>query len=339
MGIKGNLRDALNTVLAPVNHSLVDDRMLYDWQKRSFKAQAGFRSSPLPPGAAEYLTISNPRLADLRARYAGFNSAVTSPAVWTDDLVSAEDMMYFRGDNAYVWQVRDRGMNMLSYALTTYYVPSIDPLGLMQKLEEDDSFGVHSFTVGNKLVSRDLLDSISEIYFLERHLKIAGRPNFSVLDIGAGYGRLAHRMATALPNVRYFCTDAYATSTFLSEYYLRYRGLAGRATVLPLDEVEQGLARESIDIAVNIHSFSECTPSAIEWWISRIAQHNIRYLMIVPNTGDRLATHEGFDFSTIIEKHGYKLKAKDPKYRDPVVQQYAINPSTYFLFELASARS
>jgi hypothetical protein len=230
-------------------------------------------------------------------------------------------------------------MNILSYALTTYYVPSIDTLGLMQTLEEDNSFGVHSFTIGNKLVSRDLLDSISEIYFLEKHLNISTRPDVSVLDIGAGYGRLAHRMTTALPNVRYFCTDAYATSTFLSEYYLRHRGITDRATVLPLDEVEQALDHQPIDIAVNIHSFSECKPSAIDWWVSRIAQRRVKHLMIVPNTGDRLLTHEGFDFSTILEKHGYRLKAKEPKYRDPVVQQYAINPSYYFLFELHAGGS
>jgi hypothetical protein len=56
--------------------------------------------------------------------------------------------------------------------------------------------------------------------------------------------------------------------------------------------------------------------------------------MIVPNTGDRLLTHEGFDFSGVIERQGYRLLAKEPKYRDPVVQQYGLNPSYYFLFEL-----
>jgi hypothetical protein len=334
VGIKDNVRDSINKVLAPFRHTLVDNRMLYEWQQPSFPAHPGFKPSSLPTGALEYLTVGNPRLADLRKRYAGFDNAVTSPAVWTDDLVSADDIRYFRGDNAYVWQIRDRGMNALSYALTTYYARSIDSLGLLQALEEDDSFGVHSFMIADRRVSRDLLDSVSEIYFLEKHLGISTRSAFSVLDIGAGYGRLAHRMTSALPNVRYFCTDAFAISTFLSEYYLRYRGLQERATVLPLDEVEANLARQTIDLAVNIHSFSECKPSAIDWWVSRIATHKVRYLMIVPNTGDRLLTHEDVDFGAIVEKHGYRLKVKEPKYRDPVVQQYGINPSYYFLFEL-----
>ena len=55
--------------------------------------------------------------------------------------------------------------------------------------------------------------------------------------------------------------------------------------------------------------------------------------MIVPNPPE-LRTSDGIDFGNIIEKHGYKMIAKDPKYRDPIVQKYAINPSYYYLFEL-----
>jgi hypothetical protein len=55
--------------------------------------------------------------------------------------------------------------------------------------------------------------------------------------------------------------------------------------------------------------------------------------MIVPNPPE-LRTNEGIDFGNIIEKHGYKMIAKDPKYRDPLVQKYAVNPSYHYLFEL-----
>jgi hypothetical protein len=60
--------------------------------------------------------------------------------------------------------------------------------------------------------------------------------------------------------------------------------------------------------------------------------------MIVPNAnnhgGELLLTNDGKDFGEVIEKHGYTLVAKDPKYRDPVVQEYAINPTYHYLFEL-----
>ena len=334
MGIKAHIRETLNFGFKRFGHTIVDERILYDWQKASFRQQAGYRPSGLPEGAAGYLVPTNPRLVELRRRYAAFDANVTTPLVWTETLVDAGDMQYFRGDNAYVWQVRERGMNIMAYALTAYYMQSIDALGLLEKLDEDDYFGVHNFEVGGRLVSRDLLDSVAEIYFLEKHLRISSKPGFSVLDIGAGYGRLAHRMTGALPNVsRYLCTDAFPVSTFISEYYLRFRGIEHKARAVPLDEIEQALSAEPVDIAVNIHSFSECKASAIEWWVALLEKHQVKYLMIVPNTGDALRTHEGVDFGTIVQSHGYRLKAMDPKYRDPVLQQCAINPSYYFLFE------
>jgi hypothetical protein len=334
MAIQAQIREALNSQLQRFRHRVVDERILYEWQMTDALNRPGFRASTLPEGAADYLVMSNPRLADLRARYGAFNSDVTTPLVWTDSHVTPEDMLYFRGDNAYVWQVRERGLNILAYALAAYYIQSIDELGLWKKLQEDDAFGIHTFTIANRLLSRDLLDSICEIHFLEKHLNISSRPQLSVMDIGAGYGRLAHRMVSALPNLaRYLCTDAFPISTFVCEYYLRFRHIDDRAIAVPLDEIDQTLSAQTVDLAVNIHSFSECKASAIDWWLSLLEKHGVKYLMIVPNTGDALRTHEGIDFSDIVEKHGYSLKVKEPKYRDPVVQQYALNPAYYFLFE------
>jgi len=37
---------------------------------------------------------------------------------------------------------------------------------------------------------------------------------------------------------------------------------------------------------------------------------------------------------TVIEKHGYREVAKDPKYAEPVLQKYAVCPAWHFLFEL-----
>lgn len=61
--------------------------------------------------------------------------------------------------------------------------------------------------------------------------------------------------------------------------------------------------------------------------------------MIVPNAtrqsdGRLLVTSDGHDFEPLIRKHGYRLLAREPKYRDPVVQDLGINPTHHFLFEL-----
>jgi len=330
----------LDSTLKPYGYRVVPSSILHDWQKE-LEPKARFNASRLPPGAASYLRPDHPRLVELKRRYASFDRRVTSPLVWVDGSLSAQELRYFRGDNAYVWQLRGPNMDAGAYALATYYAKSIDGLGLLGKLVEDDYFGNFTFDIGGTLVSRDLLDSLVELYFLDRHLGLAfAAPGLTVLDIGAGYGRLAHRMLSALPGVtRYLCTDAIAESTFVSEYYLGFRKLDDRARVIPLDEIEATLEAESVDLAVNIHSFSECTPSAIEWWIALLARHRVKHLMIVPNAQDHggalLLTLDRKDMRSIIERHGYRQIAKDPKYRDGVVQRHAINPTCHFLFELA----
>lgn len=314
--------------------------MLYDWRKKP-ETESGASQPLLPDDATSTLIKSNPRLIELQTRYATFNDHVTTPLIWTADYVSPADMVYFRGDNAYVWQLRGTNMHPVAYTLTTYYIKSIDKLGLLDKLQEDSYFGSYVYPVDNRLVSRDLLDSILELYFLETHLQLSAVENLTVLDIGAGYGRLAHRLVIAFPNcVDYLCTDAFAPSTFIADYYLRFRNLEGKARSVPLYEIEKTLRAHSIDIAVNIHSFSECQLPAIEWWLSLLQANQVKYLMVVPNAkdhgGTHLQTNAGKDFGTLIEKYGYTLIAKEPKYKDPVVQKYAINPTYYYLFAFQS---
>lgn len=176
------------------------------------------------------------------------------------------------------------------------------------------------------------------MYFLDRHLDIFSKPKLSVLDVGAGYGRLAHRMTSAVSGIeRYFCTDAVAVSTFLCEYYLRFRGV-DKAQALPLDELDSTLARHPVDLAVNIHSFSECRLEAIEWWARLLRRYNVRWLMVVPNRsssgGERLQTNDGREFLPLLELYGYYTVVKEPKFLDPVVQEYGLSPSWHHLLEL-----
>ena len=292
--------------------------------------------SKLAHSVNPYLTIKNKRLQELRKQYAAFDSLVTEPLVWVDGHVTPTGMVDFRGET-YVWQVKG-GYDERHYATTARYVTAIDTLQFLDILTEDGSFGVHTFSIDGRKVSRDLLDSIVELYFLERHLNISTASNIRILDIGAGYGRLAHRVVTGLSNVhRYFCTDAVAVSTFICEHYLRQRQITNKARVIPLHKLSV-LKKETIQIAINVHSFSECTISAIEWWTHFMEQNKIQYLMVVPNPlqhgGTQLLTNLGYDFLPIIHRAGYDLVAKDPKYLDPIVQQKGIYPTYHYLFQL-----
>jgi len=339
MGMKASVASFANQVLRRYNAQIVPANILHEWQ-RAPVTRPCFNEGGLPEDAAQYLRTDNPKLIELRRRYGAFDADVTTPFIWSDGHVRSEDIAYFRGDNAWVWQVRGKNANVMAYALSFYYLKSIDRLGLLEKLGEDNSFGNFTFTIDGREVSRDLLDSIAEIYFLDRHLGIARRAGIRVLDVGAGYGRLAHRMVSALPNIeQYFCTDAVAVSTFVSDYYLRFRG-AERARVIPLDEIDSSLRDHPVDLAINIHSFSECRVEAIAWWARLLSKHRVKNLMIAPNgEGERmkrLTTNDGRDFLPILERCGYRNVLKEPKYLDPVVQEYGVLPAWYHLLELGA---
>ena len=311
---------------------------VFDWQ-RDFITKRRLNATPLPAESEAYLKPDNPKLLELERRYGAFDARVTTSSVWSGRHVRPEDVSHFRSDNPWVWQVRGRNGHILAYAVSYYYLRSIDRLGLLDTLGEDTLFGSYTFRIADREVSRDLLDSISELYFLDRHLGISSRPGLRILDIGAGFGRLAHRMTTALPGIEsYICTDAVAVSTFVCDYYLRFRG-AEKARAMPLDLIDNALAQQPVDLAINIHSFSECRPEAIDWWVSLLGKHRVKHLMIVPNEtttgGERLVTNEGHDFQPILERHGYRTVLKEPKFLDPVVQEYGIFPSWYHLLEFA----
>jgi hypothetical protein len=104
---------------------------------------------------------------------------------------------------------------------------------------------------------------------------------------------------------------------------------------VPLDEIESAIGVGLVDLAINIHSFSECRLEAIEWWINLLSKGRVRYLMIVPNCADgALRTNDNNDYMPIVQRYGYKLLARDPKYCDGLVQRYGIIPAYHFLFEL-----
>ncbi len=316
---------------------IVNKSILYDWQ--TGETGENTQDLRLPAGADQYLVVDNPRLRELRERYAGFQARASVPIVWTDAYVQSYGLQSFRGDNCYVWQTKDPNCDEINYCLTAYYTQAIDTLGVLQNNREDGLFGAHTYPVASSAFSRDLLDSTVELNFLEKHLKLSELQDLNILDIGAGYGRLAHRTANTLSNLStYFCTDAVPESTFLCEYHIRYRNLEDRVTVVPLDEIEKRLQKEDIDLAVNIHSFSECSLEAIDWWLALLAAAKVSNLFIVPNSsdhgGERLALNSGEDFSALVEKYGYTLKIKSPKYEDPMVQKFGVSPTYYYLYQL-----
>jgi putative sugar O-methyltransferase len=297
------------------------------------------------PDSAEALRATTPRLAELRHRYAGLDLPPLSASRWRPDAVDAFlDHRYFRGDSLITWHYRELPRaTRLKYFIYAQYVRGRDHLGLLDRLTEDGAFGCWTFDYpGHPRYSRDLIESVNELLFLERELGVAEREHLSVLDIGAGYGRLAHRMIAAVPNVAdYCCVDAVPESTALCEYYLAHRGCAPPARALALDELDGNLAPGAFDLAVNVHSFPECTHAAVSWWLELIASLDIPHLLIVPNEPGQLTTLESDgshrDFSEAIARAGYEPARVEPVIADPAVAELVRVTDEFHLFRRTGA--
>jgi hypothetical protein len=302
---------------------------------------SGAASAPhLPDGAATWLTDSNERLKELAGRYGRLRHDAVSHSRWTDAYVTTDvPLTPFRSDCAYVWQHRDYNLPA-TYALTYYYlIAGATRRAVLDRLTEDDLFGAFTMDAGGRTVSRDLLDSVSEIAFLREHVPI-DCANAHVLDIGSGYGRLAHRLVQASGDLAVSCVDAVARSTFLCEYYLAFRQVTDRAIVVPVDEIESHMTRRPVTVAVNIHSFSECTAAAVNWWLALLNRHAVPYLFVVPNPRTDADTRitgvekngSYSNLSGVFRANGYHLLVREAKFADPAMQACGVTPTWYYLF-------
>jgi SAM-dependent methyltransferase len=299
-------------------------------------------SVPLPDGAEQELSEQNPRLGTLRTSYARLDVPALAPSRWSREAVgSFLDLRYFRGETLITWHYRELPrITALKYFIFMRYVTERDSLGLLGRLEEDGAFGCWTYSYpGYGRFSRDLLQSVNEISFLERELKLSAWQRLRVVDVGAGYGRLAHRMAGAYPTLAdYCCLDAVPESTFLSEYYLRYRGCTPPGRVVSLDRIEADLRPGDFDLAVNVHSFSECTHAAIAWWMDLLRRLEVSRLLIVPNESTGLLSLERDgrrrDFRPLLEEAGYERIRCEPVLTDPAVRALFGVEDYFHLFEL-----
>jgi hypothetical protein len=292
-------------------------------------------------GAGSQLRRDDPRLVELCCQYEQIVSPFATHSLWTPTDRRADiDLANFRADNAYLWQLRNvrarAGSRYLRYAR---YLHERDSQGLFDILTEDGAFG--AWTVRSRSLppfSRDLLDSINELYFLDRTWALFDQPGFSVVDIGAGYGRLAHRMAAAVPALtRYYCVDAVPESTFLSEYYLRYRQVA-KATVVALNEINHLFHGVRPDLAVNIHSFTEMPYSAVRAWVSWLSGLRIPRLLVVVNLYGLVSSEmDGSrrDCLPLLSMYGYRLSAREPTVHDAKLRSIIGFQNHFLLFELA----
>jgi hypothetical protein len=278
---------------------------------------------------------TDPDVLALVERYRGHPA--TAGSIWDAAYLDGDlDMARFRADNVYLWQERD-GNDARALLLTAEYLATRDHLGLLSRLAEDGAFGAETLGLRGRRVSRDLLDSVSELLFLDAHVGLSGR---TVLDVGAGYGRFAWRLTEAFADARILATDAVPESTALARFYLAHRGASSRAEVVPLDEIEARALAARPTLLTNMHSFTEMPLAAVRWWLTLAAHAGVEWCFIVPNAdahgGAELCSYEGDEtrlpIAPVLSELGFELVLAGPKFGDEKVQRYGVSPTWYWLF-------
>ena len=249
--------------------------------------------------------------------------------VWNRQHLKNFDVARFRADSIYVWQTRQ--FQEINYYLTYLYILEIDKLGLLGRLQELGDYGVETFSFENGKVSRDLMDSVIEINYLNDVLSLSNQQDLQILDIGAGYGRFAHRILESFPESNVTCIDAIPLSTCISRIYLGSFIQSKRATVHDLESLNEVKPKE-FNLAVNIHSFSEMSLKSVKFWINFLVKNEVEFLFVVPN-GPELALNDGTNFGLLLQQAGFEILDRREKYHFGEYSKFAIYPSTYYLLQ------
>ena len=229
-------------------------------------------------------------------------------ATWQE--VVKDALPYFAANTIYVEQGNPAEERFVRAAHSLHY-GNWHPVD-MDGRARDEEFGarmVNTPTLGR--VNRMWLEANIEIDFLRRHLPMP-MVDADVLDIGAGYGRLAVMLAPLVRTMA--CVDAVPISTKLCRYYCaRFRP---SVNVLSLEDFVAGYATMRPHVVINIHSWNECGPEQVQNWIDVVVAMQTPFLFTVSHgtLGDAygLWSEKGpARFRPMIEKH-FNLIAEEP---------------------------
>ena len=201
-------------------------------------------------------------------------SGLSELAMWEDwQEIVRRNLPNFAASPIYVQQ---RSQTQEDFEIAAEYVarrPKIDPNG---KTRDAEFGGIVRQTRALGAVTRMWIDSNVEADFLRRHLDLQ---ETRALDIGAGYGRLAVALSPIMRG--YYCVDAVPISTEICREYLhRFAPMAGIFSLSEFGEIADTLAP---DLAINIHSWNECSLPQIARWLGVLRAIGVPMLFTVSN--------------------------------------------------------
>lgn len=209
------------------------------------------------------------------------NDPLSELAMWTD------------------WQERVRAA-LPNFAANTIYVEQDSPsaeefnevlLDLFERgvvtkdstgMTRDAQYGARVVETPMGPLTRMWLDAQVEKDFIIRHL-IAPCTGWdiTVLDIGAGYGRLAVELAPRVAD--YLTVDPVPISVELCRKYCDRHApqKVGVMDIAGFRKFKQDWSPGLVDLAINIHSWNECSLPNIQAWLMELAALRVPYLFTV----------------------------------------------------------
>lgn len=125
--------------------------------------------------------------------------------------------------------------------------------------------------------TRMWLDSQVEIDFLQRNY--GDLSELRVFEIGAGYGRLAAELAGR--TAQYSTVDPVPISTKLCAQYCAVYAQDVVVRDIPTYRKDKSSMVGNIDLAINIHSWNECTADQISGWLTELRDLKVDWLFTV----------------------------------------------------------
>lgn len=173
---------------------------------------------------------------------------------------------------------------------------SVDPLEVMDivhslKVVEDPegrtrdiAHGGRGFLTPSGPVTRMWVDGNVEIGFLRR--TVPEFQSLDVLDIGAGYGRLAVMLAPLVQT--YICVDAVSVSVEVCRAYTQL--YAPSVQVLDVEGLRAAIPVLRPTLAINIHSWNECSLEQIGQWLDVLGEMAVPKLFTVSHGQTEVGT-------------------------------------------------
>jgi hypothetical protein len=162
----------------------------------------------------------DPKLAPLIAAFAGTVNLDDLTSLIENPNISALAPLFAEGSPPLFSSSSDLVMYRALVTLCWRKACDLDKLGLCARLTEPELGNPIRVTIDGRLISQDLATSIAEINCFLPHLPKTEDP-IEVLEIGGGYGRLAHALFQTRPVGRYLIVDIPPALQICAQYLSR----------------------------------------------------------------------------------------------------------------------